>query len=439
MAAIKVQSVIDENPLRGINFLILATCMLIMFIDGLDIFLVGKIAPAIAAGLGETPAAMTLVFLCQQIGLALGAFLATPLADRFGRRRMLMLASMAFGLLTFATSFAGSIEQMALLRGCAGLFLAGGLPMAVALLSELTPRARRGTFIAMSFAAYSAGGAAGGAIAAWVIDDHGWQSGFWIGGLLPLLSLPMILLIPESPQYLAAKSASDARIGAILRRLRPGLTVSPGDSYLVDDGSRSADRASLLDIFRDGRARMTWIIWLACFFSMGNIALLAAWLPTFFQEMAGIPIQRFAVFAMIGFAGGLVGTVAMGWLLDRFRASRLIPGYYLGLSACIAALAFVPFEASLFVGVLLAMNFFQTGGQTGLNTLMTRVYPASMRSTGLGWAGGAGRIGGIIAPVAGGFAVASHLSLANTLLATAVMPLIVALLALLIRDDRRTG
>ncbi|TKD50663.1 MFS transporter [Sphingomonas baiyangensis] len=438
MTTFRIQDFIDAQRTRPIHYRVLAICTFVMFVDGFDIFLVGKIAPAIARGLGEEPAAMTLVFLLQQIGLAIGAFVAPPLADRFGRKRMLVWCSIIFGLLTLATSLATSITQFAVMRGIAGVFLSGGLPMAVSLLAEHSPRARRGTFISIAFAGYSAGGAAGGAVAAWMIDDFGWQSGFWLGGLMPLAgAFLMLAFLPESLQFITSRNPADRRIAPILRRLDPDLELTGQEAFVAADGSQSAEKASLFDIFRGGRGRATTILWMACVLSMGTIALMAAWLPTFFQEMAGIPIQRFAVLAMLGFFGGLCGTLTMGWLFDRVRASRLIPSYYLGLSAMIFMLALVPFEAPFFLGVLLAYNFFQTGGQTGLNTMMTRIYPASMRSTGIGWAGGMGRIGGIILPLFGGLALASEFSLQLTLAMIATMPLAVAILVLLIPDLTR--
>jgi AAHS family 4-hydroxybenzoate transporter-like MFS transporter len=436
MATFNVQEFLDRQPVRRSNYAILAVCAFVMFIDGLDVFMVGKIAPAIARGLGESPAAMTLVFLLQQIGLAVGAFVATPLADRYGRKRMLIISAIAFGVLTLITAFATSLTQVAILRGLAGIFLSGGLPMAIALVAEATPRRSRGTFIAISFATYSCGSAAGGAIAAWLIDDYGWQSGFWIGGLLPLISVPLILwLLPESTQFLVSRNPADPRIPGLLRRIDPSLTLAGDEQFVAGDGSRGAGKARVTDIFRDGRARTTTILWAACVLSMGNIALMAAWLPTFFQEMAGIPIQRFAVYAMIGFTGGLVGTLTMGWLMDRLRPSRVLPAFYIGLAAAMFGLGLVPFEAAPFIIILIAFNLFQTGGQAGLNTLMTQVYPASMRSTGLGWAGGAGRIGGIVSPLLGGFAVASHWSLEMTMSLCALIPLVVAGLVFMIRDQ----
>ncbi len=438
MTTFRVQDFIDGQQSRSIHFRILAICTFVMFVDGFDIFLVGKIAPAIARGLGEAPAAMTLVFFLQQIGLAIGAFVAPPLADRYGRKRMLVACSLAFGVLTLVASLATTITEFAIIRGLSGIFLSGGLPMAISLLAEHSPRARRGVFISIAFAGYSAGGAAGGAAAAWLIDAYGWQSGFWLGGVMPLLgALVMLLALPESVQFLASRNPADRRIAPILRRLAPGIALTGHEVFVAADGSSNAQKARLLDIFRGGRARATAVLWMACVLSMGTIALMAAWLPTFFQEMAGIPIQRFAVLAMLGFFGGLVGTLTMGWLFDRVRASRLIPAYYFGLAGMILMLSIVPFEAPFFLGVLLAYNFFQTGGQTGLNTMMTRIYPTSMRSTGLGWAGGMGRIGGVILPLFGGLALASHFSLQVTLTIIAVLPLTVGLLVLMIPDLAR--
>jgi AAHS family 4-hydroxybenzoate transporter-like MFS transporter len=256
--------------------------------------------------------------------------------------------------------------------------------MAVSLVAEATPKKRRGMFIALSFAAYSTGAAAGGAIAAWLLDDFGWRSAVWIGGLLPLVGAPLTLwLLPESLQFTVSRNPRDPRIPAMLRRIDRSLVLDGSEQFIAGDGSRADGKARLTDIFRDGRARATTLLWCACTLSMGNIALMAAWMPTFFQEMAGIPIQRFAISAMIGFLGGLAGTLVMGWLMDRLRPTRVIPAFYLCLAGAVLALGLVPFEASLFLGVLIAYNLFQTGGQTGLNTLMTQLYPASMRSTGL--------------------------------------------------------
>ncbi|MDB5719076.1 MAG: hypothetical protein JWM38_2503 [Sphingomonas bacterium] len=428
-----IQAFVDRQRVRAIHISVLMVMTLVMFIDGFDIFMIGKIAPAIADGFGQPAAALTKVFFFQQIGLAIGAFAATPLADRVGRKRMLLITSTAFGVLTLAGAFATSLDQLAILRGLSGIFLSGGLPVAMALLAEITPKHRRSTFLAISLAGYSSGSASGAAVAAWLVADYGWQSGFWVGGILPLVSVPLLLfLVPESLQFRAARNPVDPSIARTLRRIDRSVELTGNEQFSVGDGSAPREKASLFDIFREGRGRATTLIWLSAILGMGTTALLANWLPTYFREMAGISIQRFAIASMISFAGGLLGTLTVGYLLDRVRASRLIPLYYIGMAAMLALLGHVPFGTTTFVLVFILMSFCQTGGQSGINMMVTQTYPASVRSTGLGWAGGAGRIGGIIAPLLGALALTSHLTLPQTLTLVALPPLGVAFLIFLL-------
>jgi AAHS family 4-hydroxybenzoate transporter-like MFS transporter len=433
MARFDIEEFVDRQPIGRTQLAVLLVCGLVCFIDGFDIFMVGKIAPAIAADFGEAPEAMGFLFVCQQIGLAAGAFIVSPLADRFGRRRMLIWACALFGLITLFSVYAQTLTQLAILRGIAGLFMAAGLPMALALISEMTPRRRRSMFIAIALAGYSTGSAASGAVAAWLLDGYGWESGFVIGGIVPLVCIPLLLFfVPESLKYVAERDPADPRIAATVARMDGAANLTGAEEFVLGAGSARPQKARLLDIFLDGRAWMTALIWAACILSMTNIALLASWLPTFFQEMKGIPIQRFAISAMIAYLGGLAGMLSIGWLMDRFNPTRLISLYYLGLAGALVAMAWVPFEAALFVGVLLFWNFVQTGGQGGLNTLITQVYPPRMRSTALGWAGGAGRVGGVIAPLFGAYAIEQQFSLELTLGLVAIGPLTVAVLVFLL-------
>ncbi len=429
MARFDINEFVDRQPIGRTQLAVLLVCGLVCFIDGFDIFMIGKIAPAIAQDFGEPTEAMAFLFVSQQIGLAAGAFIVSPLADRYGRRGMLIWSCALFGLITLFSIYAANLTQLALLRGVAGVFMSAGLPMALALISEVTPRKRRSMFVAIALAGYSTGSAASGAVAAWLLDIYGWESGFVIGGIVPLLCIPLLLyFVPESLKYMAERNPSDPRIAATIQRMSRDVRLRGDEQFTMGDAVARPQKSRLLDIFTDGRGVMTAIIWAACILSMTNIALLGSWLPTFFQEMAGIPIQRFAISAMIAYLGGLAGMLSIGWLMDRFNPTRLISLYYIGLAGALVAMAWVPFEAALFVFVLIAWNFVQTGGQGGLNTLITQVYPPRMRSTALGWAGGAGRVGGVIAPLYGAFAIEHDFSLQLTLGLAAIGPLIVALL-----------
>jgi MFS transporter, AAHS family, 4-hydroxybenzoate transporter len=438
MREFDVEAFIDRSRIGPAQWAALLVCILICFIDGFDIFMVGKIAPAIAAGFGQPPEAMTSLFVYQQIGLAVGAFTVSPLADRLGRRTMLIIACLAFGSITLLSIFAPSLTTLSILRGLGGVFMAAGMPMALALISEITPKHRRGMFVAIGLAGYSTGSAASGAVAAWLLDAYGWQSGFVIGGIVPLLCVPLLLLfVPESLKLRAERNPNDPGIARTLRRFDPSVQLHGDEVFVLAPGEDVGVKPSLLDIFQGGRGRMTVLLWAACTLSMTNIALMGAWLPTFFQKMAGVPIQQFAIVAMIGYFGGVVGTLCVGTLMDRLHATAVLACFYLLLAASLFSLSLVPFQSSLFILVALAWSFFQTGGQGGLNTYITKVYPPRMRSTALGWAGGAGRVGGIIAPIAGGHALAEHYSLQLTLGLAACLPLLVALLVLMLERGKR--
>ncbi len=428
-----VEAFIDRTRIGTMQIVALLVCLIVCFIDGFDIFMIGKIAPAIAKGFGETPAAMTSLFVYQQIGLAVGAFGVSPLADRLGRRTMLIFSCLMFGLITLFSVHAQTLGQLAILRGIAGVFMAAGLPMAMAMISEIIPKRRRSTFVAIALAGYSSGSAASGVVAAWLLDDYGWQSGFWIGGIVPLICVPLLLLfVPESLKFRAERNPRDAGIAQTLRRLDPSVQLQGDEVFVIGDASVEGRKAKLNDVFSEGRLWMTVLIWTACGLSMTNTALMAAWLPTFFQEMAGISIKEFAKIALIAYLGGVAGTLCVGWLMDRFRATLLLAIFYFGLAASLVALSWTPFHSALFVFVALAWNFLQTGGQGGINTMVTLLYPPRMRSTALGWAGGAGRIGGILAPLGGAFALAHHFSLQLTMACAAALPICVALLLLLL-------
>lgn len=427
-----IQPFIDGLELRAVHWRVLILCTLALFVDGFDVFVVGKVAPAIAAGFGQPPSAMTHVILLQQIGLAVGAFVASPLADRFGRQRMMVVCTALFGVITLLSSQARTLHELALLRGLSGIFLSGVLPMTVSLVAECTPRARRGLFIATTMAGYSAGSAAGGAVAAWFLDRWGWQSTFWIGGALPLLLVPLLIaLLPESAQFLAGRTDRRRQLVSVLKQFDPRIAIAPESSIVAGDGSAvKPQRLPAAALFASDRLPQTLTLWACTFLSMGSIALLAGWVPTFFQTMGGVPIQQFALVAMLGFFGALFGTVGAGWLIDKVPIKVSVPAVFAGWALLLILLGRVPFAAMLFPAVVIAWNLFQSGSQAILNVLLTRAYPASMRSTAVGWAGGAGRLGGVVLPLFGGFAVAGQWALGSTMLTIAAAPMVVALVVL---------
>jgi AAHS family 4-hydroxybenzoate transporter-like MFS transporter len=419
---------IDERPIGAREIATLAIVSLVLFIDGFDMYFLGKILPAIAEGLGGESADMRQVVNYQQVGMAIGAFLMPPLADRIGRKPVLGLCLLVFGALSFWAAFSTSFTMLAWLRGISGIFYSAMLPIGLALLAESTPRRRRALFMSIALVCFSGGNLGSGIMTAWFLDDIGWEGFFIFGGIVPLIAILLLAFVPESLGFRVNRNAADPRVASAIRRLDPAAQVPDGTVFHMGDQAE-VSRAGPFAMF-GGRYRIqTILLFSACFFALGNIALLANYLPTFMYELAGLPLETFAFYMIIGYFGGASGTLVMGWLMDRVNPYWVITVYFVVDAAAILSLGHVsPQMAVAFVTALVVWNFCQVGGQTGINNLATLSYPPEMRSSGIGWAGGVGRLGGIVFPFLGGLALAQALSLQTIMLATAVPALIVAVL-----------
>lgn len=427
---------LDELPLAPMHFIVLAVCAALLCIDGYDVYLVGSLGPAITAAFDVPPQALTAVFLVQQIGLAAGSFGAGPVSDRHGRVPVLVICAAASGILTLAAAFAPTLAVFAAIRGVSAVFLGGAVPTALALLVEFTPKRRQGLFVALSFAGFSAGSASGAAVAAWLLADYGWTIALWIGGILALALVPVIAwVIPESVQFLYRRDTRDARIATIVGKL---ARRSPNrvPRFASPTAGQIAPKARSGDVFRNGLARQTILLWLIFFIGIGCVALILSWTPTFFHERGGISIARYSAVAVVGILGGLLGTITVGPLLDRFSATRVLGTLYLLTAMCVVGIGTIAFGTVGFVVALAGVTFFQSAGQTGANVLAARYYPAEIRATGVGFAFGAGRIGSIAGPAAGGAMLAAGWSLQQFFFAIGAALVVAAALMVLLGRAR---
>lgn len=424
-----VEAFIDRRKIGAREIAMLAVCSVALFIDGFDMYFFGKILPAIAHGLDAKPADMDVVIFWTYVGMAVGAFLMPPLADKVGRRPVLGLCALGFGILSILGAHAHTVTQMAVLRGISGIFFSAMLPIGLALLSEMTPRKWRAGFMAIALVFFSAGNMGSGVIAAWLLDIYGWQIGFWVGGVLGFVAVPLLFLIPESLAFRTRRNPSDAKIASTIRAMDATAPLHAGQVFRYGKAKPAERGLGPLALLQKPYFLQTILLWVACFIALGNIALLANWMATFFQELGGIPIQKFAISAMISFVGGATGTLVMGFLMDRINPYWLIAGFFLVEAVALFLLGQVPFSSGIFLVALIVWNFTQVGGQTGINNLATLSYPPEMRSSGIGWAGGWGRISGIVlAPFAGAAALRMMLPLETIMMIIAAAAVLVAVL-----------
>ena len=429
--SVDVEALFAEGTLTRLQYAVLALCVVALFIDGSDIYMVGNLGPAIAAGLHIAPASMVSVFVIQQIGLAVGAFLIGPISDRIGRRRVLLACFVAFGVLTIAATFASTLREFAIARGVAGLFMSGVIPNAIALLVETTPRKRRSLFVSLGFAGYAGGAASGALIAAVLVDRFGWQSGFWICGVAPLAFVLLFSrLIPKSVEFLYRRDPADPKLHALVVRQRPALA---GKSFvLTQSNAVSQGRVSPFVVLQGTHRLSTLLLWGIFFLSVGTITLSFAWLPTFYNVRANIPLSTYSAVAAVSLIGGMVGTVAVGALMDRFRPVAVVSLFFALAVVALLVLSQTSFGTVAFRIALAIMTLSLSAGQTGTNVIAANVYSVDVRATGVGWAFGMARIGGIVGPAIGGMMLAHGWSTPSFLLGLCVPLVLIALLLMIL-------
>jgi AAHS family 4-hydroxybenzoate transporter-like MFS transporter len=371
-------------------------------LDGLDLQSIGLAAPAMGAQLHIASQAFGMVFSAALAGLALGAFLLGPVADRAGRKRVLVAATFCFGVFTLATAYAGSLPELLTCRFLTGFGLGGAMPSFISLGSEYVAKTRRTAVVSLLWAGFPLGGVVGGLLGSRIIPAYGWQSIFLVGGVLPiLLSIILAIALPESVSFLVAAGKSRDRIGRTLRRIFPDVTITGETRF--EFVKESAPRATVLELFGSGRAAGTLLLWASFFFAFMILVTNSAWSPILLRRV-GIAAEQSALalaLALYNF-GSLFGSAAAGMLLNRFGILRVLPPT---LTLGALAYAMVGWSAPSFGSVMVAQGLFGLllgCASSGLIALSAIYYPVAIRSTGVGWATGMGRLGSFVGPLAVG-------------------------------------
>ena len=420
-ATVNVPDLIDEQKVGAFQIRILVLCAFAALLDGFAAQMIGYVAPSVAREMHLSPAALTPVFAWGLVGLMLGALTFGPIADRFGRKPVIVLCTFFYGVVTLATAKADSASSLAILRFLAGMGFGGVMPNAIAMTAEYSPHRRRGTMITIMFCGFPIGASIAGFASVPILQAWSWRGVFVLAGIMPLLLVPVLAaLLPESIRHLVIHGSDPARVGQLLARMNPQLVYPSGTRFVITE--ERAPGIPVVHLFRQGRALSTILLWVGFFMSLIDIYFLTSWLPTVFHN-AGITLSLAVIATAVFQGGGVVASLALGAFVDRFGAFRvLIFVYFLG-AVCIALLG-----VSHSIPAIMICTFFAgagvIGGQTGANALAASIYPTYIRSTGVGWALGIGRIGSVVGPIFGGIMLSMHLPLTTVFLAGAVPSLI---------------
>ncbi|AUZ62259.1 4-hydroxybenzoate transporter (plasmid) [Pseudomonas sp. XWY-1] len=398
--AVDVSSLIDKALLGGYQIRVIVLCAIIAMLDGFDTQSIAYVAPAIASDWGLPSSSFGPVFGIGLLGLTCGALLFGPLADKFGRRRIVVLTVFLFGVFAFLTAFSSSFIELLLLRFLTGVGLGGAMPNIIALTSEYSPKRLRATMITLMFAGFPLGSMMGGFISAEVIPAWGWQAVFYIGGALPLLLIPILyFMLPESIRFMCAQGGRGAQIAGILRRLAPVASINDSTKFYLPEEHHGG--FAVRHLFRDGRTSMTLLIWVAFFMNLLVMYFLVNWLPSLLKA-AGLPLKTAILGTALLNAGGVIGSLLIARLIDRLNPFAVLANAY-ALAACfIAVSAIQGLSSTLLLGAIFFSGFGIVGAQLGINAVVADLYPTAIRSTGIGWALGIGRVGSILGPIFGG-------------------------------------
>ena len=371
-----IARLIDGPKLSSLQIRVFVLIGCLVLLDGFDVQAIGFVAPALVRAWHLEPQALGPVFSAGLLGMLVGAMSWSLLADRIGRRPVLIACTFFFAVCMLATAMAQSVTQLATLRLLTGFGIGGVMANAVTLASEYCPAARRASLLMIISCGFTAGAILGGVVAAALLPHAGWPWIFVVGGLLPLLLAPILLRqLPESLYFLASTSTR-AKISAV-------------------------------ELLREGRGTLSLLLWCVSFANLLNLFFLSSWLPLLASRM-GYSDRLSVLIGITLQLGGIAGALALGPLIDRWGFYRVLaPAFALG-AIVIATIGHPSLPLGMLLGAAFLAGVCVVGGQPGINALAASLYPTRLRATGVGWCLGIGRAGSITGPI-----VAAHLIARN--------------------------
>lgn len=425
---------LETRRLSRFNYLLIALSCLLTLFDGLDMTLMAFVAPYARTDLGVSDTELGALFSFGMAGMVVGGVIFGWLGDRFGRRPMILVCTIGFGLLTTVTATAISFEQFALFRLLNGIAIGGLLPLCWALHIENSPSRVRASVITSIMVGYGLGAALAGPLTTWIAPAHGWRMVFVTAGVASLVTaIPVALLMPESVRFLVMRRAPSHRITALLKRFDPGLSLTAGTSYHLGDEighGAAASRPSIGSLFDDSLRLLTPLLWIGYAASSIAVTFIASWNPTIFEEIGFSRGDAATASAVANASGALLGLILMRFT-DRFGPVSLIL-----LPSIAAPLLLVVGLASLSPANFMAVNLLAQsligGAHYGVLSIAGLFYPTHIRASGAAFAASVGKSASVAGPMLGAMLLANDIPAIRIFAILAIFPAIFATSALLI-------
>jgi AAHS family 4-hydroxybenzoate transporter-like MFS transporter len=398
-----VSDIIDQQPMSPFQIWTMVLCGLVLVMDGFSTQTLGALALPVSVSTRIPVSAFGPIFSASLFGYMLAALATGPVADRWGRKWPIIVSTLAVAVFSILTARATSFNEIFAFRFLTGLGIGGAMPNVVALASEYAPKRLLSVVVAMLFCGMPLGSMLCGVISSAMLSTWGWQWVFYIGGILPIaLSLVLIFALAESVQFMVVQGGDSRKVTKLLARISPVNAETPAGVQIAAQ-QKGPKRVPVKQLFTEGRSIGTILLWIPNFMNLLLMYFLINWLPALLKE-SGMSVSAGVLAISFYNFGGILGSFVEGWLLNGFGAYMVLLAEFGLCSLFIASLATFSGSFPIVIAIAFTLGFLVTGAQAGLNVSSARFYPTSMRSTGVGWSLGIGRIGSVVGPlIAGSF------------------------------------
>jgi len=425
---------VDQMKMTKVQYFSIAICFLMNVLDGMDVLVVSYCAPMIAEDFNLGPKTLGFIFSAGLIGMAIGAIFLAPLADRFGRKKLILASALIMGLSVLLTAFSETILELIIMRLISGLGIGCMLATTATLTSENVLNNSKDFWVSLVISGYPVGAVVSGYVAAAIIPSYGWESMFVLAGLTTLITTPLIFFfLSESPQFYLKKQPDGALKKA--NRILIKMNFKPFES-LPDVELITTNNSLVSRLFSNKYKISTLQLWAALFFAFGCLYFLISWIPKLATD-AGLSIELAIYAGTIFNVGAFFGIILQGYFSSKIGLKKTI-SIFLFLTFLLMA------SFKLFVGtdilllIYFLLGFSLQGGFVGLYAVAARLYPTEFKTTGVGWAIGMGRVGGILAPLIGGFLISIGLSLSANFFIFSIPALVASVLTFYMSSKKIT-
>ena len=382
------------KSLTPYQYVVIAICFLCNMLDGMDVLIISYAAPAIAKAWSLSPQELGVIFSSGLIGMSVGAVIIAPFADKLGRKPMMLLAPFIMGVSIFLTSYTSSINQLMILRFLSGIGIGIMMATTTSIAAEYSPKESRGFWVSFVVAGYPVGAVITGLVSFSIISYYGWEYLFKVAGIVSFVVVPIIAAYLKEPKI--EKTTSEPK------------------------------KIAVSSLFEKNYRLNTLFLWTALFLCFTTLYFLINWIPKLASD-AGLS-AKLAIYAGTVFNfGAIIGIPIQGWLSTRFGLNKTVGNLLIITSVFLVTFGF--FKGSDFMIVnLFLLGFGVQAGFVGLYAIAASLYHAKIRTTGVGWAVGLGRIGGILGPVLGGILVGYGFGMIESFIAFALPVLLAGIL-----------